>query len=303
MVLWESARWGDIAQFCEAAKEIFADNALFLNVWGGALTNLARPAEALIILDRALGLAPAESALHRNRATALILLGRGEESVEAFSRSVTPWTGDLPAKEASATRQAYAALSAGYDGNVLHQSFTRRLSEHLTRALPNHAPLQVLELGCGTGLLAARLPPGVEHLVGVDLSPDMLAQARARGGYHELIEGDLQAVMTNQPGPFDTIAAACVLYHMADLQPIFTQVARLLSPEGVFVFSTDPMADSTEIGVSSPGEFCHSRSYLRRLAVLAGLEEIAIEVDSHRGPPGFWCVFRTLPRTAPAKVY
>ena len=44
----------------------------------------------------------------------------------------------------------------------------------------------MLDLGCGTGLGGAAFRPFVDRLVGVDLSPAMIAQAAAKGLYDRL---------------------------------------------------------------------------------------------------------------------
>lgn len=290
-VLSAAGCWADITNFGEAAKNIFQDNPLFLNTWGLSLIYTGKYDVAASVLERAMALAPGQRTISHNLADALNRLGRKEEAVEAFSKSTSPWNRDTPPPAPATLRQAYARLSADYDSNALHQSFPQRVVHYLTQHSPDHPLGRVLELGCGTGALAARLPPGVTHLAGIDQSPEMLAKARARGEYDDLMEGDMVAVMATLTGPVDTVIAACVLYHIADLAPVFAQVARLLGPGGVFTLSTDPVHDQCDIGETVPGEYCHSRAYLRRTAQICGLTEIAMDIDVHRGAPGFWCSF------------
>ena len=78
---------------------------------------------------------------------------------------------------------------------------------------------RVLELGIGTGALAARIAaaiPGVE-LWGVDFSPAMLARARAKLPDAHLLEADVDHDL---PGlalpPVDTVVAAYVLHELPD---------------------------------------------------------------------------------------
>jgi hypothetical protein len=51
-----------------------------------------------------------------------------------------------------------------------------------------------------------------------------------------------------------------------------------------------------DIGVTTPGEYAHSRRYLRRLAAETGFAEVAIKIMEHRVYPGFWCALRRLAR-------
>ena len=53
----------------------------------------------------------------------------------------------------------------------------------------------VLDLGCGTGLAGAAFRPHRDWLVGVDLSPGMVEQARAKGLYDRLVVADISAFL------------------------------------------------------------------------------------------------------------
>ena len=57
----------------------------------------------------------------------------------------------------------------------------------------------VLDLGCGTGLAALPFRPFSDWVVGVDLSPAMLAQARKKGLYDRLIESEAMAFLAGEP--------------------------------------------------------------------------------------------------------
>jgi predicted TPR repeat methyltransferase len=69
----------------------------------------------------------------------------------------------------------------------------------------------MLDLGCGTGLAGAEFRPFVERLVGVDLSPGMVAQARVKALYDRLETGDLMEFLAAEPaGSYELVAAADV---------------------------------------------------------------------------------------------
>ena len=55
----------------------------------------------------------------------------------------------------------------------------------------------MLDLGCGTGLGGAAFRPVVDWLVGVDLSPAMIAQAATKGLYDRLVTADLQRFLAD----------------------------------------------------------------------------------------------------------
>lgn len=95
--------------------------------------------------------------------------------------------------------------------------------------LPRNA--DVLDYACGTGLLthaAARRCTG--RVMGVDLSEDMLAAARAKGGRAEFVRGDAEQWVP-PPGAFDAVLAAYLPKYVA-MDRWLPHAARALRPGG-----------------------------------------------------------------------
>jgi ubiquinone/menaquinone biosynthesis C-methylase UbiE len=87
----------------------------------------------------------------------------------------------------------------------------------------------VLEVGCGTGLLLERMLGFARSARGVDLSPGMLAHARERG-----LEVN-EASATSLPFPDDSFDAACsfkVLAHVRDVRVALSEMLRVVRPGG-----------------------------------------------------------------------
>ncbi|AKT39661.1 class I SAM-dependent methyltransferase [Chondromyces crocatus] len=87
----------------------------------------------------------------------------------------------------------------------------------------------VLEVGCGTGLLLARIQSFARTASGVDLSPGMLERARARG--LDVQEGSA----TSLPFPDASFDVACsfkVLAHVEDIRGALAEMARVVRPGG-----------------------------------------------------------------------
>jgi SAM-dependent methyltransferase len=117
-----------------------------------------------------------------------------------------------------------------------------------------------LEIGCGTGRMQQALSPHVRRAIGVDLSPKMIARARARCAQlpnvqHELVSGD--DLSTFAPRSFDLIYAVDSFPYIvgtgaAAVERSVQEVARLLKPSGDFVilnysYRSDVARDAAEL--------------------------------------------------------
>ena len=101
---------------------------------------------------------------------------------------------------------------------------------------------QVLDLGTGTGAVMERVAPVVSprgHVVGMDISPDMLALARQRLAGRGLTnvslrEGRAEAVPADD-GAFDVVLASLSLMYVIDRGAAAREIARVLRPSGRLV--------------------------------------------------------------------
>ncbi|WP_135364558.1 class I SAM-dependent methyltransferase [Halosimplex halophilum] len=110
----------------------------------------------------------------------------------------------------------------------------------LTDLLPDLDGLRVLDAGCGDGYHAARLADRGADVLGVDASEAMVDRARERYGDRvDFRRGDLaEGLDYPDDGGFDLILCQHVLSHVADLEPVAAEFARLLRPGGGVVLST-----------------------------------------------------------------
>ena len=101
---------------------------------------------------------------------------------------------------------------------------------------------RVADLGCGTGRTAAWLRAhGVAAIDGVDVTPEMLEAARARGAHDRLVEGDV-ADTGLEEGAYDLVIASLVDEHLGDLGPLYREARRLAEPGGLLVLRLLPPA-------------------------------------------------------------
>ena len=96
----------------------------------------------------------------------------------------------------------------------------------------------IADLGCGTGeMLASLLGKGEKTLIGVDVSPEMLEQARLRlpeSRNLELRIGELENLPMREQEA-DAALMSMVLYHVSEPEKAIREVYRVLSPGGLFL--------------------------------------------------------------------
>ncbi|MFJ7246243.1 class I SAM-dependent methyltransferase [Kitasatospora sp. NPDC098652] len=90
-----------------------------------------------------------------------------------------------------------------------------------------------LDVGCGDGLLAAKLARRCGRVVGVDSDPGMVARARAAYGEVTFLEGDF-LTLDLPDGGFDFVCSVTAVHHM-DLTTALARMRELLRPGGVLV--------------------------------------------------------------------
>jgi len=189
------------------------------------------------------------------------------------------------------------------------QALMERLNYRVPRLLrslfdaaghPPPAPLDILDIGCGTGLSGAAFRDLANHLAGVDLSTAMLARARKRGIYAELQPGDLIDALRKRPAHWHLIVAADVLIYFGDLAPCFAAARSALRPDGCLLFSLEAQTSAAPGGyrLSSAQRFQHDPAYVNDTAVAQGFTvarqtEDELRLEGGRAVRGWLYLLRT----------
>jgi predicted TPR repeat methyltransferase len=266
---------------------------------GDALYDLKRYHEALAAFDRAIELKAGLANAWLGRGDALRELGQGADAIAAYRQALAL------GGNADMIRYSLAALGAEpspalspqhyivglfdmyaetFDRDLvdkLNYQSPRLLAQLITGSMPADARLDILDIGCGTGLMGDRLRALKRTLTGVDLSPNMLEQARRRGIYDRLIESDIATFLETQTDHFDLTVSTDVFIYIGDLAEIFVGVRRALRSDGLFCFSVEA-ADEGDFVLRPTLRYAHSLAYLTRLAEQNGLTVMTVEPHAVR---------------------
>jgi ubiquinone/menaquinone biosynthesis C-methylase UbiE len=123
----------------------------------------------------------------------------------------------------------------------------KETAARLGRLLSPSGDERALDVGTGAGAFALALAPFVRQVVGVDLVPALLEQARARAPQNvELVEADACALPFG-PGSFDLVCTARTLHHTSRPELVVAELTRVLRPGGTMLVvdqlaPVDPLA-------------------------------------------------------------
>lgn len=265
--------------------------------WARDLEARGDLAGAADILAQALELAPEFASAWFALGEIRRKIGNRDDAVEAFANALKADPHDrhgaalhlalLGAGEAGAMPPAYVrALFDDYAGifdgaleALSYRAPSLLLSAVQRAASPPFCFGAMLDLGCGTGLAGAVFRPHVSRLVGIDLSPGMIAKAREKGLHDRLVVADLLDFLSAETDgmvQYHLVIAADVFVYVADLATVAAAIARLLAPGGILAFTTETHGGSGVV-LGETLRYAHNSDHVRAILASADLRLIALE--------------------------
>ena len=282
----------------QAYRQAIAANPSHVAAWqnrGNLLARLRRFDDAVAAYSRVLELRPRHAAAYDALSRTLYRSGKVAEALAVYAEWLRADPGNsvathmLMACRGGATparasndyvRDTFDAFAGSFD-QVLDQlgyQAPALIAELLERMLP--APdgaLVVADAGCGTGLCAPFLRPLARRLVGIDLSSGMLARARARTTYDELVEAELSTWLARQRPVYDLIVSADTLCYFGALEQVMSGAATALRPGGRLVFTVERADEGVPAyQLTTSGRYSHTDPYVRHALAAALLTTLDI---------------------------
>ncbi|WP_051305760.1 class I SAM-dependent DNA methyltransferase [Desulfogranum mediterraneum] len=178
-------------------------------------------------------------------------------------------------------QQTYEAFALQYhqkrsheESNLWNLYLDRPMMEKLIGSTTSGT--RVLDLGCGSGLLSRWLKDRGLEPRGVDFSQGMISIAAEENPDIEFTVADIGAT-SYADASFELVVSGLVMHYVQDLGPVFAEVSRLLSTDGIFVFTIHhPVDEVTEVRWNGSGyqaemkPYFHNRQY--QWTMLKGME-------------------------------
>jgi predicted TPR repeat methyltransferase len=319
IVLRAQGKLKEAAASYERAILLKPDYADAHNNLGNIRKTLGNRDKARACFERALHLKPGNPDTHYNLGVLCGDSGDREEAARHFHRCLdldpddSRGAGMLLAHLGLAIvpeRTSQAQLLNIYDvrSRFWDQESTYFGHTLVAEGLQKHAStanLDILDIGCGTGLVGARVRHLAGRLDGVDISLAMLEKARDKKIYGQLDQADLVAFMSEHKRSYDAVLGAATLIHFGNLQAAFQAAAMCLRDKGLFVFTLfSDENDKVDFAVAAndklaqSGCYTHGAGYVERLAPECGfsvemLKKAVHEHDEGGNPiPGLLVVLR-----------
>ena len=249
-----------------------------LEVWSALIADNPQDTEALVGRVQ-IHFATGRAAHAVQDTMALLALAPGD-SVYAYYNAVAH--GSTPAHQPPELNRAlFDGIAELYDQHVvrgLRYQLPKQIADRILALYPDKK-LNVLDLGCGTGLLGVCLGRIDGALIGVDISRGMIDQAARHNVYDRFHHTNLLDALEDTPASlYQVITALDVFIYTGDLKNALFNAERILTPGGQLLFSCETASEEGPDLVLLPaGRYAHKRSHVEALCKAAGFATVALE--------------------------
>lgn len=178
-----------------------------------------------------------------------------------------------------AEKRDFDSAAATWDENPARVKLAHDVARAIRDTIPLTPEMDVLDFGCGTGLLTLRLQPHVRSITGADSSPGMLAILREKIGTSGvinvktvLIDPDNAATLA---GEYDLIVSSMTFHHVPEISGLLKILHSRIRPGGRLALA-DLDCDGGRFHDSNEGVYHHGfdRSLLKKEMETAGFSKV-----------------------------
>jgi len=137
---------------------------------------------------------------------------------------------------------------------------------------------KILDLGCGTGRLFKGLMRKEADLYGADISQEMLNVASKKYSKVKFVKASAYDLPFTDD-QFDIVVCAFLIVHLNDLEKAFSEVYRVLKPNGVFILTNINQRKAPKLTLNSKEEIVIKSFYHRPEDVIKALEDVFFEIE------------------------
>jgi ubiquinone/menaquinone biosynthesis C-methylase UbiE len=201
-------------------------------------------------------------------------------------------------------------LAAGYDARTL-QTFKGAYELSIRKASNVLSPQdRVLEVGCGTGIMALGVAPYVKKVIATDISPAMIAVAQDKAERQGVTNVEFYTrdgyALPYELHAFDAVLLFNVLHFVKEPARILQEAHRLLKSSGYLISATDcyaepvPVTTRLKLGLQRflklvgviPFAWYYHKQDLHTLFEAHGFDIIETE-DLHKDPVNYYILARS----------
>ena len=172
--------------------------------------------------------------------------------------------------------------------NKLEYKVPFLLRKLLSKHLPDDIRLsKAIDLGCGSGISGQAFNDIVNYMAAIDISRNMLEQAKTKKIYNDLYLGEICEVLPQLPDLFDLFIATDVMIYIGKLEQIFSAVNIKANPRAYFVFSVESQ-QKEDFMLQQSCRYAHSSTYIRKIATESDFSVIAQKEIGIRKEDDVW---------------
>jgi len=130
----------------------------------------------------------------------------------------------------------FDALAASFDEVPRRVKLAKDVALAISKQIPLTHDMNVMDFGCGTGLLSIELQPFVHSIMGIDSSEGMLNEFRSKITRLRLNNTHAQLIDTDErqmpASNYDLVVSNMTLHHIKEIKPLFKRFYDIISPAG-----------------------------------------------------------------------